>query len=55
MKYIYFALIISILALACSSNPFTNSQTPTSTAYGEPNHIVLVCNQSDWDGAIGDF
>lgn len=54
MKYIYFALIISILALACSSNPFTNSQTPTSTAYGEPNHIVLVCNQSDWDGAIGD-
>jgi len=41
MKYIYFALIISILALACSSNPFTNSQTPTSTAYGEPNQVLF--------------
>ncbi len=50
----YFKLFLFTFCLySCAADQSANI-TPTSTAIGKTNEIIIVCDQSHWEGPLGD-
>lgn len=55
MKLIQLFLLLLFCLPGCINNTGTgSSRTPSKDAFGEANHVVIVCEQELWESPLGD-
>lgn len=55
MKFYYLIITLVFCLSGCLNTTHPGAPgTPSKDAFGEPNHVVIVCEQELWDSPIGD-
>ncbi len=54
MKFYKYSILFLFFLSACRNNFMGESKTPQVDAFGEVNHVVVVCDPELWDGPLGD-